>query len=177
MRARKPSRSSSRHAKWRAAKDKKTGPLKCESVNLYEGGQYWLYKYKRYDDVRLVFAPEDAVGQFGGDPDNFQFPRWCLDMSVLRAYDANGKPAVTPHFMQIDFKGPAENDPVFVSGHPGSTDRLLTVAQLKSLRNEFLPQQLLRGRRSCAAATSSSARKANRTSASPRRRSSASRTR
>jgi len=126
-------------------KDKKTGPLKCESVNLYEGGQYWLYKYKRYDDVRLVFAPEDAVGQFGGDPDNFQFPRWCLDMSVLRAYDANGKPAVTPHFMQIDFKGPAENDPVFVSGHPGSTDRLLTVAQLKSLRNEFLPQQLLRG--------------------------------
>ena len=125
-------------------KDKKTGPLKCESVNLYNGGQYWLYKYKRYDDVRLVFAPEDAVGQFGGDPDNFQFPRWCLDMSVLRAYDANGKPAVTPHFMQIDFKGPAENDPVFVSGHPGSTDRLLTVAQLKSLRDEFLPQQLVR---------------------------------
>lgn len=125
-------------------KDKKTGPLKCESVNLYNGGQYWLYKYKRYDDVRLVFAPEDAVGQFGGDPDNFQFPRWCLDMSVLRAYDANGKPAVTPHFMQIDFKGPAENDPVFVSGHPGSTDRLLTVAQLKSLRNDYLPQQLVR---------------------------------
>src|SRR3954470_8484938 len=125
-------------------KDKKTGPLKCESVNLYNGGQYWLYKYKRYDDVRLVFAPEDAVGQFGGDPDNFQFPRWCLDMSVLRAYDANGKPAVTPHFMQIDFKGPAENEPVFVSGHPGSTDRLLTVAQLKSLRDEFLPQQLVR---------------------------------
>ena len=126
-------------------KDKKTGPLKCESVNLYDGGQYWLYKYKRYDDVRLVFAPEDAVGEFGGDPDNFQFPRWCLDMSVLRAYDANGKPAVTPHFMQIDFKGPAENDPVFVSGHPGSTDRLLTVAQLKSLRDEYLPQQLIRG--------------------------------
>ncbi|MEJ0036412.1 MAG: S46 family peptidase [Gammaproteobacteria bacterium] len=125
-------------------KDKKTGPLKCESVNLYDGGQYWLYKYKRYDDVRLVFAPEDAVGQFGGDPDNFQFPRWCLDMSVLRAYDANGKPAVTPHFMQIDFKGPAENEPVFVSGHPGSTDRLLTVAQLKSLRDEYLPQQLVR---------------------------------
>ncbi len=125
-------------------KDRKTGPLKCESVNLYNGGQYWLYKYKRYDDVRLVFAPEEAVGQFGGDPDNFQFPRWCLDMSVLRAYDSNGKPAVTPHFMQIDFKGPEENEPVFVAGHPGSTDRLLTVAQLKSLRNEFLPQQLVR---------------------------------
>jgi peptidase S46-like protein len=125
-------------------KDKKTGALKCESVNLYNGGQYWLYKYKRYDDVRLVFAPEDAIGQFGGDPDNFQFPRWCLDMSVLRAYDSNGKPAVTPHFMKIDFKGPAENDPVFVSGHPGSTDRLLTVAQLESLRNDYLPQQLVR---------------------------------
>jgi hypothetical protein len=126
-------------------KDKKTGALKCESVNLYNGGQYWLYKYKRYDDVRLVFAPEDAIGQFGGDPDNFQFPRWCLDMSLLRAYDSNGKPAVTPRFMKIDFKGPAENDPVFVSGHPGSTDRLLTVAQLKSLRDEYLPQQLVRG--------------------------------
>jgi hypothetical protein len=125
-------------------KDAKTGPLKCESVNLYDGGQYWLYKYKRYDDVRLVFAPEDAIAEFGGDPDNFQFPRWCLDMSVLRAYDSNGKPAATPHFMKIDFKGPAENEPVFISGHPGSTDRLLTVAQLKGLRNDYLPQQLVR---------------------------------
>jgi hypothetical protein len=126
-------------------KDRKTGALKCESVNLYQGGQYWLYKYKRYDDVRLVFAPEYAIAQFGGDPDNFQFPRWCLDMSVLRAYDAGGKPAATPHFMKIDFRGPAEHDPVFVSGHPGSTERLLTVAQLKSLRNDDLPQTLLRG--------------------------------
>lgn len=126
-----------------SAKDKKAGPLKCESVNLYEGGQYWLYKYKRYSDVRLVFAPENAIGQFGGDPDNFQFPRWCLDMSVLRAYDSKGKPAVTPNFLKIDFAGPAESDPVFVPGHPGSTDRLLTVAQLKSLRNEDLPQTLL----------------------------------
>jgi hypothetical protein len=126
-----------------SAKDKKTGPLKCESVNLYEGGQYWLYKYKRYSDVRLVFAPENDIAQFGGDPDNFQFPRWCLDMSVLRAYDANGKPAKTPNFLEINFDGPAENEPVFVSGHPGSTDRLLTVAQLKALRNRDLPQILL----------------------------------
>ncbi len=125
-------------------KDTKTGPLKCESVNLYDGGQYWMYQYKRYDDVRLVFAPEDAIAEYGGDPDNFQFPRWCLDMSVLRAYDSSGKPVVTPHFMKIDFKGPAENEPVFISGHPGSTDRLLTVAQLKSLRNDYLPQQLVR---------------------------------
>jgi len=127
-----------------SSKDRKTGPLKCESVNLYNGGQYWIYKYKRYDDVRLVFAPEFGIAQFGGDPDNFQFPRWCLDMSVLRAYDSSGKPAVTPHFMKIDFKGPAENDPVFVSGQPGSTDRLLTVAQLKTLRDEDLPRALLR---------------------------------
>ncbi len=124
--------------------DKKSGPLKCESVNLYAGGQYWLYKYKRYDDVRLVFAPENGIAQFGGDPDNFQFPRWCLDMSVLRAYE-NGKPASTPNFLKIDFNGPAVNEPVFVSGHPGSTDRLLTVSQLKTLRDVDLPQALLRG--------------------------------
>jgi len=126
-------------------KDRKTGPLKCESVTLYAGGQYWLYKYKRYSDVRLVFAPESGIGMFGGDPDNFQFPRWCLDMSVLRAYDAEGKPARTPNFMKIDFRGPGANEPVFVSGHPGSTDRLLTVEQLKTLRNVDLPQALLRG--------------------------------
>lgn len=126
-------------------KDRKTGPLKCESVNLYAGGQYWLYKYKRYDDVRLVFAPESGIGMFGGDPDNFQFPRWCLDMAVLRAYDSNGKPASTPHFMKINFAGPAEHEPVFVSGHPGSTDRLLTVEQLKVMRDLDLPQALVRG--------------------------------
>ena len=69
------------------AESGKTGtPLKCEAVTLYQGGEYWLYKYKRYDDVRLVFAPEAAIAAFGGDPDNFQFPRWCLDMSLLRAY-------------------------------------------------------------------------------------------
>ncbi len=75
--------------------------------------------------MRLVFAPENAIAQFGGDPDNFQFPRWCLDMSVLRAYDSKRQAGGHPHFMKIDFRGPAENEPVFVSGHPGSTDRLL----------------------------------------------------
>src|SRR5689334_5621552 len=123
-------------------KDKKTGALKCESVNLYNGGQYWLYKYKRYDDVRLVFAPEDAIAEFGGDPDNFQFPRWCLDMSVLRAYDANGIPAVPLNHLQIDAAGPQPGELVFVSGHPGSTDRLLTVAQLQELRDVMLPEYL-----------------------------------
>ena len=72
--------------------EQRAAALKCERVTLYQGGQYWLYKYKRYEDVRLVFAPEKDIAAFGGDPDNFQFPRWCLDMSILRAYE-NGKPA------------------------------------------------------------------------------------
>ena len=122
----------------------KTGRLKCEAVDLYDGGQYWLYKYKRYDDVRLVFAPEYGIAAFGGDPDNFQFPRWCLDMSVLRAYDANGKPVVPTNHLQIDAAGPSPGQLVFVSGHPGSTDRLLTVAQLQDLRDVALPEYLLR---------------------------------
>ena len=90
-------------------------PLKCESVPLYQGGQYWLYKYKRYDDVRLAFAPEQAVAAFGGDPDNFQFPRWCLDMSLLRAYE-NGKPAATPAHLTIQLGGRDDGEPVFVAG-------------------------------------------------------------
>jgi V8-like Glu-specific endopeptidase len=118
-------------------------PLKCETVTLYQGGQYWLYKYKRYTDVRLAFAPESAVASFGGDPDNFQFPRWCLDMTLLRVYE-NGKPAVTPDHLAVDWNGAADGAPVFVAGHPGSTDRLLTVAQLKSQRDVFLPFWLLR---------------------------------
>ena len=126
----------SRHGKY--------GPLKCESVDLYQGGQYWLYKYQRYDDVRLVFAPERGIAAFGGDPDNFQFPRWCLDMSVLRAYGPDGKPAATPHFLHVRPEGPNAGELVFVSGHPGSTDRLLTVSQLETLRNLILPRWLLR---------------------------------
>jgi hypothetical protein len=105
-------------------------PLKCESVTLYQGGQYHLYKYRRYSDVRLVFAPEEGIAAFGGDPDNFQFPRWCLDFSLMRAYE-NDKPAATPAFRKMDWKGPAVGEPVFVPGHPGTTDRLLTVAQLQ----------------------------------------------
>jgi V8-like Glu-specific endopeptidase len=118
-------------------------PLACESVTLYQGGQYWLYKYKRYDDVRLAFAPQHAIGAFGGDPDNFQFPRWCLDMSLLRVYE-NGKPASTPDHLAIEWGGAREGEPVFVAGHPGTTQRLLTVAQLKTQRDVFLPFWLLR---------------------------------
>ena len=116
---------------------------KCQSVTLYEGGQYWLYKYKRYTDVRLVFAPEASIAAFGGDPDNFQFPRWCLDMGMLRAYE-NGQPARPANYLKINFAGPAVGEAVFVSGHPGSTDRQLTLAELKQQRNLDLPQWLLR---------------------------------
>jgi hypothetical protein len=124
-------------------RDAKRGPLKCESVDLYQGGQYFLYKYKRYDDVRLVFAPEDAIAAFGGDPDNFQFPRYDLDVAVLRAYK-NGRPAQTPNHLQVNFDGPKAGELVFVAGHPGSTDRLMAVAQLKAQRNYALPIRLLR---------------------------------
>jgi hypothetical protein len=121
----------------------KTTKLKCESVNLYEGGQHWLYKYKRYTDVRIAFAPEAGIAAYGGDPDNFQFPRWCLDMGILRAYE-NGKPVKPANYLKVNFAGPQAGDPVFVSGHPGSTDRLLTVAQLEEQRNVQWPQWLLR---------------------------------
>ena len=123
--------------------DAKTGPLKCESVDLYHGGQYFLYKYKRYTDVRLVFAPEDGIAAFGGDPDNFQFPRWDLDMSVLRAYE-DGKPAHTPNYLRMNFNGPKAGDVIFVAGHPGTTNRELTLEQLKFQRNVYLPTWLLR---------------------------------
>ncbi len=121
----------------------RSGKLKCQAVTLYEGGQYFLYKYKRYDDVRLVFAPEADIAAFGGDPDNFQFPRWSLDFSVLRVYE-HGKPAKTPYYLKINFAGPHANELVFVSGHPGSTSRLETPAQLEFERNVALPGSLLR---------------------------------
>ena len=119
------------------------GELKCEAVSLYNGGQYFIYKYKRYDDVRLVFAPEVDIAAFGGDPDNFNFPRWCLDMSFLRAYE-DGKPASTPNYLRWRQGGPKSAEPVFISGHPGSTDRQLTVSQLKMQRDVMWPLWLLR---------------------------------
>jgi hypothetical protein len=124
-------------------KNRKGGPLACESVTLYQGGQYFLYKYKRYSDVRLVFAPEDSIAAFGGDPDNFNFPRWSLDFSLMRAYE-NGKPARTPEHLQWRVEGPAAGEPVFVPGHPGSTSRLLTVSQLQFTRDVVVPAYLIR---------------------------------
>ncbi len=119
------------------------GGLKCQAVSLYQGGQYFLYKYKRYDDVRLVFTPETDIAAFGGDPDNFQFPRWSLDFAILRAYE-HGKPARTPEHLKMDFAGPRPGELVFVSGHPGSTSRLKTPAQLEFERDVSLPTTLLR---------------------------------
>ncbi|HKX98145.1 MAG TPA: S46 family peptidase [Steroidobacteraceae bacterium] len=125
------------------SKEAKGGALKCERVSLYQGGQHWLYKYRRYEDVRLVFAPERDIAAFGGDPDNFQFPRWCLDMTILRAYDGD-KAAKTPTHFEFDWDGAQPGDAVFVSGHPGNTDRLLTAAQLEVQRDTFMPFWLMR---------------------------------
>jgi Peptidase S46 len=126
-----------------AAKRRDTGPLACESVTLYQGGEYWLYKYRRYDDVRLVFAPEDDIAAFGGDPDNFNFPRWCLDMSLLRVYE-KGKPARTPDHLPWRVAGPDVGEPIFVAGHPGSTARLLTMAQIDLQRDVVIPSYIAR---------------------------------
>jgi hypothetical protein len=126
-----------------ACEEAADGELKCEAVSLYNGGQYFIYRYKRYDDVRLVFAPEVDIAAFGGDPDNFNFPRWCLDMSFLRAYE-DGKPASTPNYLRWRQGGPKAAEPVFISGHPGSTNRLLTMSQLRMQRDVVLPLWLLR---------------------------------
>jgi hypothetical protein len=123
--------------------DRRTGPLACESVTLYQGGQYFLYKYRRYEDVRMVFAPHNSIAAFGGDPDNFNFPRWCLDFSLLRVYEG-GKPAKTPDHLPWRVEGPDVNEAVFVAGHPGSTNRLYTLAQMKFQRDTTVPSFLIR---------------------------------
>lgn len=126
-----------------SSKNSRGGPLACESVTLYQGGQYYLYKYRRYDDVRLAFAPQHAIGAFGGDPDNFNFPRWSLDFSLMRAYE-KGKPARTPNHLKWRVAGPQPGEATFVAGHPGSTSRLLTVEQLRFQRDVSVPSYLIR---------------------------------
>src|SRR5947208_10206535 len=120
----------------------KTG-LRSDVVTLYQGGLYHLYRFKRYTDVRLVFAPEQQIAFFGGDPDNFEYPRYDLDICFFRAYE-NGQPARLQHYLKWSERGTAENDLVFVSGHPGRTSRLLTVAELEYLRDSHLPKRLRR---------------------------------
>jgi len=114
---------------------------KCEVVTLYAGGRYHLYTYDRFTDVRLVFAPEADIAFFGGDPDNFTYPRFDLDMALFRVY-ANGKPLEPKHWLEWSDKGAKDGDVVFVSGHPGGTNRMSTVAQLEKLRDVTYPYYL-----------------------------------
>lgn len=121
-----------------------TGPdVRCDVVNLYHGGQYDLYKYRRFQDVRLVFAPEYDTGFFGGDPDNFNFPRWNLDVAFLRVYQ-DGKPLAAPNHFRFAKAGAKEGELVFVSGHPGSTSRLNTVSELVYERDVAYPTMMMR---------------------------------
>lgn len=122
--------------------EKETG-LKGRVVTLYGGAKHMLHRYREYDEVRLVFAPELQAAAFGGDSDNFTYPRYDLDMTLLRAYE-NGQPAKVEHFLKVNPQGAAEGDLVFVSGHPGSTDRLLTSAMLDYKREVEYPLALKR---------------------------------
>lgn len=124
--------------------------LRCQMVALYQGGQYKLYKYRRYTDLRLVFAPEFQSAYFGGDPDNFNFPRYGFDVAFLRLYD-NDQPAATPQHLTWAPVEPIPGEPVFVAGNPGWTQRLLTVSQLETQRDIINPPMIamkseLRGR-------------------------------
>jgi hypothetical protein len=116
---------------------KATG-LRSDVVTLYQGGQYNLYRYKKYTDVRLVFVPEFQAAFFGGDPDNFNFPRFNIDMALVRVYE-NDKPVRPENYLKWSEKGAKEGDLVFVIGHPGSTARLNTVAHLEELREVSIP--------------------------------------
>jgi hypothetical protein len=118
----------------------KTG-LRSDVVSFYQGGEYWLYTYKAYRDIRIVFAVEQQAAFFGGDPDNFTYPRYDLDMAIFRVYD-NGKPLHTDNYLKWSAKGAAPGELVFVSGHPGNTERDDTVAQLLLERDVHGPAMI-----------------------------------
>ncbi|HVX11593.1 MAG TPA: S46 family peptidase [Pirellulales bacterium] len=118
----------------------KTG-LRSDVITLYQGGQFHLYRYKKYTDVRLVFAPEKSIAFFGGDPDNFEFPRYDLDICFFRAYE-DDKPAQIEHYLAWSKAGAGDGELIFVSGNPGRTNRLNTVAHLKFLRDRVFPLSL-----------------------------------
>ncbi len=116
--------------------------LEIQPVTFYNGGKYALYGFKRYKDVRLVFMPEMHLGFFGGDYDNFTYPRYDLDCSFFRVYDENGKPMKTPHYFKFNQKEVSEGEPVFIIGNPGSTRRLSTISDLEFNRDVVFPMQL-----------------------------------
>ena len=118
----------------------KTG-LRSDVVTLYQGGQYHLYTFKKYTDVRLVFAPEFDIAFFGGDPDNFEYPRYDLDVCFFRAYE-DGKPARPKHYLKWSPSGSKDGELIFVAGHPGRTSRLNTLAHLEYLRDVSFPFSL-----------------------------------
>ncbi|PYK33174.1 MAG: serine protease [Verrucomicrobia bacterium] len=118
----------------------KTG-LRSDVVTLYQGGAYHLYRYKRYDDVRLVFATEQQIAFYGGDPDNFEYPRFDLDICIFRVYE-NGQPAKIDNFLKWNSRGPSNVELTFVSGSPGKTDRQLTLDELADTRDRYLPYVL-----------------------------------
>jgi hypothetical protein len=120
---------------------KEKSGLRSDVVTLYQGGAYHLYRYKRYDDVRLVFAPEQQMAFFGGDPDNFEYPRYDLDICLFRVYE-NGQPAKIEHFLKWNSQGPSDGELTFVSGSPGKTDRQLTLDELTDTRDRYLPYVL-----------------------------------
>lgn len=120
----------------------KTG-LRSDVVTLYQGGKYHLYRYKKYTDVRLVMAPEQGIAFFGGDVDNFEYPRFNLDVCFFRAYE-NDQPAKVQNYLKWSPTGPSEGDLVFVTGHPGTTNRLETLAKLEHRRDYTLPYTLAR---------------------------------
>ncbi|MBX9580263.1 MAG: S46 family peptidase [Gemmataceae bacterium] len=126
----------------KAAADEKQN-IRADVVTLYAGGQYHLYTFKRYTDIRLVFAPEKQIAFFGGDPDNFEYPRYDLDMCFFRVYE-DGKPLKTDHHLKWSPAGSKDGELVFVSGHPGTTNRQNTVAELKFLRDLGYPSLLQR---------------------------------
>jgi hypothetical protein len=112
--------------------------LRSDVIPLYQGGEYWLYQYKKYTDMRLVFAPEQQTAFFGGDPDNFTYPRHDIDFALFRVYE-NGRPVESRHYLKWNAKGAGDGELVFVSGHPGSTSRLETMTQIETERDYDLP--------------------------------------
>jgi hypothetical protein len=115
--------------------------LRSNMVTLYEGGEYWLYRFKKYTDVRMVFAPEAQAADFGGDYDNFTYPRHALDFALLRVYE-NDRPLKVEHYLRWNTRGPQDNELIFVVGNPGSTDRLRSVTEIEYQKDVMNPLQL-----------------------------------